>query len=102
MKYSHFIPFLYLEMIWPFIHNCLICDKIRRIVKSLSGLLQKIQTPATFDNKYIEPNSIIQLSCDSMGGIEHSPNKTNVCETNCKIQIILPGYMEHDPKQNLP
>jgi len=101
MKYFFFIPlfpFLYLEMITPFIRKCLLCDKIRGIVKSLSGLLQKMQMLPTFDNKHIEPNSIIQLPCEPP--LSSNANITTVCDPNCNIQMILPGYMEHDPKQN--
>ena len=86
MKYSYFIPvvpFLFFEMIHSFIGKFFICEKMRGIVKSLSGLLQKLPF---INRRHIEPNSIIRVPCD------------NVCDS--AEQMIIPGYMDHDPMQN--
>jgi hypothetical protein len=69
--------------------------RTNNIIKSLSGLLQKIPSGLLQKIPYMNffennPNSIIETECD----LE--------CDIGCdleKCEMIIPGYMEHDPKK---
>jgi len=70
---NSFKPFILFK---PFIIN--ISYKTNGLIKSLSGLLEKIPYIKVQDTN---PVSIIESQCD----LE-------------KCEYIIPGYMEHDPK----
>ena len=90
MKHVYFyISLLFLKIIdafKPFITKYVSEKTSQRIIKSLSGLLQHIPY---INNKLLDyPVSVIETE---------KPN----CDINsqiCKIKMIVPGYMEHDPK----
>jgi len=90
MKYVYFyISLLFCKIIdafKPFISKYISERTSERIIKSLSGFLQNIPY---INNKVIDnPVSVIEIEkseCDATSEI-------------CKINIIVPGYMEHDPK----
>ena len=90
MKHVYFyISLLFLKIIdafKPFITKYVSERTTKRIIKSLSGLLQNIPY---INNKLLgNPVSVIEMEkpeCD-------------VNSQSCKIKMIVPGYMEHDPK----
>ena len=90
MKHVYFyISLLFFKIIdafKPFITKYVSEKTSQRIIKSLSGLLQHIPY---INNKFLDyPISVIETEkpdCDVTSNI-------------CKINIIIPGYMEHDPK----
>jgi hypothetical protein len=91
MKYVYFyISLLFLKIIdafKPFISKYISERTSERIIKSLSGLLQNI--PYINNKLLVNPISVIETEkpdCD-------------VTSESCKINIIVPGYMEHDPKK---
>jgi len=101
MKKICFYPYiLFLKIInafKPFISKYVFFYKPTGIIKSLSGLLQNISCINNYimnnNNKFIEnPNSIIETESHTDCGLNTE---------KCKIQMILPGYMEHDPKNPL-
>ena len=70
------------------------------IVKSLSGLLRQIPyiNDAFFENSNLNPNSIIESEIEC--NLIESENESETGK-KCKLQIILPGYMEHDAKSSV-
>ena len=91
MKYVYFyISLLFFKIIdafKPFISKYISERTSERIIKSLSGLLQNI--PYINNKVLVNPISVIKTEkpdCDVTSEI-------------CKINIIMPGYMEHDPKE---
>jgi hypothetical protein len=90
MKYVYFyISLLFCKIIdafKPFISKYISERTSERIIKSLSGFLQNIPY---INNKVIDnPVSVIEIEkpdCD-------------INSQTCKINMIVPGYMEHDPK----
>jgi hypothetical protein len=60
--------------------------KTKGLIKSLSGFL------LPFIPSFQNPNSIIETESHTDCGLNTE---------KCKIQMILPGYMEHDPKNPL-
>ena len=91
MKYVYFyISLLICKIIdafKPFISKYISERTSERIIKSLSGLLQNIPY---INNKFLDnPISVIKMEkpdCDVTAEI-------------CKINVIVPGYMEHDAKK---
>jgi hypothetical protein len=85
--YIYLLFFKVINAFTPFfIKKCFFSYKINNIIKSLSGLLQDMQ----YKNKKLldNPNTIIEV------------HETN-CDVNikeCKTKLIIPGYMDHDPK----
>jgi hypothetical protein len=90
MKYVYFyISLLFFKIIdafKPFITKYVSERTRERIIKSLSGLLQHIPY---INNKVLgNPVSVIEMEkpdCD-------------INSQTCKIKMIVPGYIEHDPK----
>jgi hypothetical protein len=90
MKHVYFyISLLFLKIIdafKPFITKYVSEKTTQRIIKSLSGLLEHIPY---INNKFVvNPVSVIEMEkpdCD-------------INSQSCKITMIVPGYMEHDPK----
>lgn len=91
MKYVYFyislLIYKIIDAFKPFISKYISERTSERIIKSLSGLLQNI---LYINNTHLEnPVSVIEMEkpdCD-------------VNTESCKIKIIVPGYMEHDPKK---
>ncbi len=90
MKYVYFyISLLICKIIdafKPFISKYISERTSERIIKSLSGLLQNI--PYINNTVLDNPVSVIEIEkpeCDATS-------------QSCKINMIVPGYMEHDPK----
>jgi len=91
MKHVYFyISLLFLKIInalRPFITKYVCSERTsERIIKSISGLLEHI--PCMNNTHLDNPVSIIEMEkpdCD-------------VNTESCKIKMIVPGYMEHDPK----
>jgi hypothetical protein len=92
MKYIIYIYLLFLKLIDTFTPFFIKKYKINDIIKkSLSGLLQNLQTYN--NNKFIaNPNSIIDV-------VETNCNLELKEFNNCKIKLIIPGYMDHNPKE---
>ena len=90
MKHVYFyISVLFFKIIdafKPFITKYVSERTSERIIKSLSGLLERI--PYINNKLLYNPVSVIETE---------KPD----CDVNsqiCKIKMIVPGYMEHDPK----
>lgn len=90
MKHVYFyISLLFFKIIdafKPFITKYVSEKTTQRIIKSLSGLLQHI--PYINNKVLVNPVSVIEMEkpdCD-------------INSQTCKIKMIVPGYMEHDPK----
>jgi hypothetical protein len=96
MKYIIYIYLLFLKLIDTFTPFFIKKYKINNFIKkSLSGLLQNIQTNNNNNNKFIaNPNSIIDV-------VETNCNLELKEFNNCKIKLIIPGYMDHNPKEVL-
>jgi len=87
MKYlSFYIYFVYYKIIdafTPFLQKYIFLHKKYDIIKTLSGLLQHIP--------YINnPVSIVEIETDKCS----DPNLDK-----CKINMLITGYMEHNPKE---
>jgi hypothetical protein len=91
MKHVYFyISLLFFKIInalRPFITKYVCSERTsERIIKSISGLLEHI--PYINNTLLDNPVSVIEIEkpeCD-------------VTSQSCKIKMIVPGYMEHDPK----
>lgn len=91
MKYVYFyislLIYKIIDAFKPFISKYISERTSERIIKSLSGLLQNIPY---INNKFLEnPVSVIKMEkpdCDVTSEI-------------CKINMIVPGYIEHEPKK---
>ena len=90
MKYVYFyISLLFLKFIdafKPFISKYISERTSERIIKSLSGLLQNI---LYINNTHLD---------NQVSVIEMEKPDCDVNTESCKIKIIVPGYIEHDPK----
>jgi len=69
------------------------CNKARGIIKSLSGLLEHI--PYINSKPFVNPVSIIES--DEKCGLS-SDSDSELESKKCKVKIIIPGYMDHEPK----
>ena len=93
MKYIYFyIYLLFLKIIDAFKpimtkYNYLE-NKTRNIIKSLSGLLQIL--PFINKKRFYNPVSIIETQTDC-----------DINLNNCTKNIIVAGYIEHDPKAEI-
>jgi len=73
------------------------CDKARGIIKSFSGFLQCI--PYIKSNHFINAISIIETETETECGLYLDSESELELETKkCKIKMIVPGYIDHDPK----
>jgi hypothetical protein len=84
--YISLLFFKIIDAFKPFITKYVSEKTSQCIIKSLSGLLQHIPY---INNKVLgNPVSVIEMEkpdCD-------------INSQSCKIKMIVPGYMEHDPK----
>jgi len=91
MKYIYFyISALIIKIVnslKPFIEKY-IPSRTPNIIKTLSGLLQNIPYINPYINPYTTPND--KPICDS---IQICDVETETCK-----EILIPGFMEHDPK----
>ena len=94
MKYVYFyISLLFLKIIdafKPFISKYISERTSERIIKSLSGSLSGLLQNIPYINNKLLVNPI--------SVIETEKPDCDVNSESCKINIIVPGYMEHDPK----
>ncbi len=92
--YLYILFFKIIDSFKPFITKYFFSYKTKtnNIIKSLSGLLQNIpyiNSINSIKNNFIEnPNTIIETE-------SHIDCYLNT--EKCKIKMIIPGYMEHDP-----
>uniref|UniRef100_A0A6C0AR81 Uncharacterized protein n=1 Tax=viral metagenome TaxID=1070528 RepID=A0A6C0AR81_9ZZZZ len=90
MKHVYFyISLLFFKIIdafKPFITKYISEKTTQRIIKSLSGLLQRIP----YINNRVLGNPISVIEMDK--------SDCDMNSQSCKIKMIVPGYMEHDPK----
>jgi hypothetical protein len=84
--YIYVLFFKVIESFKPFIKNSFFTRKTNEIIKTFSGLLLHIPY---INNKFSEKPVTV---------IETEKNNCDVKTENCKIKMIIPGYMEHDPK----
>jgi hypothetical protein len=85
--YTYILFYKIIDAFKPFIHNCFLTRKTNEIIKTFSGLL--LQIPY-INNKFSEkPVSVIEIEKENC----------DVKTQDCKIKMIIAGYMQHDPKE---